>query len=130
MVYRAMKKLLAGLFALGLVVPASAQWQVPTNTIPIGKGTGVIGFDNIAPGAAGRIIVSSGTAPVFVAPSQDCTISAAGVFTCLRTNNVLFTTAATTAIGTSGATIPLLNGNNTYSGTATFSTTATFNGAA
>jgi hypothetical protein len=36
---------------------------------------------------------------------------------------VAFTTAATTAIGTSGATIPLLNGNNTYSGISNFTGT-------
>ena len=38
------------------------------------------------------------------------------------------TTAATTGLGTSGATIPLLNGANTHSGANTFSSNATFNG--
>ena len=52
--------------------------------------------------------------------SQDCTIANTGVITCLKTNNVAFTSAATTAIGTSGATIPLLNGANTWSGAQTF----------
>ncbi len=37
-------------------------------------------------------------------------------------------TAATTDTGTSGATIPLLNGNNAYSGTAVFSGDTAFNG--
>jgi hypothetical protein len=49
--------------------------------------------------------------------SQDCLINNVGVVTCTKTNNVAFTAAATTAIGTAGATIPLLNANNTYSGT-------------
>lgn len=34
--------------------------------------------------------------------------------------SLALSTAATTSIGTSGATLPLLDGNNTYSGTATF----------
>lgn len=37
-------------------------------------------------------------------------------------------TSATVNTGTSGATIPLLNGNNTYSGTSTFSSTVTLTG--
>jgi len=41
--------------------------------------------------------------------------------TVLQQNSVALGTAATKNTGTSGATIPLLNGNNTYSGTSTFS---------
>jgi hypothetical protein len=46
--------------------------------------------------------------------SGDCTTSGALAVTCLKTNGVSFTSAATTAIGTSGATIPLLNTTNTW----------------
>lgn len=69
--------------------------------------------------SAGQIPVGNagGTAYAAVSLSQDCTNTSAGVVTCLKTNNTAFTTAATTAIGTSGATIPLLNGANTFSGT-------------
>lgn len=65
--------------------------------------------------------VTSGS-PKFVTMSQDCTTTNAGVVTCTKTNNTAFTSASTTAIGTSGATIPLLNGANVWSGaTNTFS---------
>lgn len=53
-------------------------------------------------------------------PSGDCTLVAStGVITCTKTNNVSFGTAATVNTGTSGATIPLLNGANSWSGTQT-----------
>lgn len=56
--------------------------------------------------------------------SQDCTLDVTtGNITCTKTNNVAFGTAATVNTGTSGATIPLLNGNNTLSGTWTLGTT-------
>ena len=42
-------------------------------------------------------------------------------------NRLMLGTAAVKNVGTSGTTIPLLNGNNSYSGTATFSADATFN---
>lgn len=48
--------------------------------------------------------------------SGDCTITNTAVVTCLKTNGTNFTTAATTAIGTSGATIPLMSSTNTWSG--------------
>jgi len=91
------------------------------HAVLIGEGTSNVAFATI--GTAGRILFDqgSGNDPAFAAMSQDCTITDAGVITCLKTNNVSFGTAATVNTGTSGATIPLLNGNNTYSGTATFS---------
>ncbi len=55
--------------------------------------------------------------------SGDCTTSGALAITCTKTSGVAFTSAATTATGTSGATIPLLNGANTHSGATTFSST-------
>ena len=64
--------------------------------------------------------VTSG-APAFATMSQDCSITNAGVTTCTKTNNVSFGTAATVNTGTSGSTIPLNNGSNTFSGTTTFS---------
>lgn len=45
----------------------------------------------------------------------DCTLAQPNI-TCTKTNGVALTSAATTAIGTSGAAIPLLNTNNTWSG--------------
>ena len=54
----------------------------------------------------------------------DCTISVPTI-TCAKTSGNAFGTAAIQNIGTSGATIPLLNGNNTESGAITFSGTVT-----
>lgn len=55
----------------------------------------------------------------------DCTISSSGSITCLKTNGVPFTSAATTPIGTSGAVIPLLSSANTWSQNQTFSGSST-----
>lgn len=49
--------LLAALFACS---PALAQWQVPDNSIPIGRGIGNTGFDNAAPGTLGFPLKSNG----------------------------------------------------------------------
>jgi len=54
--------------------------------------------------------------------SQDFTCGSTGVCTVAKINNVAVGTAATVNTGTSGATIPLLNGTNTFSGTQTFGT--------
>lgn len=40
--------------------PAYAQWQVPTHSVPIGKGGGFTGFNKAVPGAAGQPLVSNG----------------------------------------------------------------------
>lgn len=55
----AMKKLLFVL-ALLFASPALAQWQVPDNSIPIGRGVGNTGFDNAAPGTLGFPLKSNG----------------------------------------------------------------------
>lgn len=69
----------------------------------------------------GQIIVGqTGATPLPKTLSQDCTLAATGVITCLKTNNTSFGTAATVNTGTSGATIPLLNATNTWSGPQTF----------
>jgi hypothetical protein len=58
-----MKKYIAALaLLLGLVGPALAQWQVPDHAVPIGRGPGVTGFKNAAPGTAGVPLVSQGAA--------------------------------------------------------------------
>ena len=68
--------------------------------------------------------VTSG-APQWGTMSQDCTITNAGVVTCLKSNNVAFGTAAFQNTGTSGANIPFLNGTNTWSGAQTISASGT-----
>lgn len=69
---------------------------------------------------SGNVLIGDGSQWTTRALSQDCTVSSTGVLTCLKTNNVSFGTAATTNTGTSGATIPLLNGANTWSGVQSF----------
>lgn len=57
------------LLAVGLLLvlcaPALAQWQVPLDTIPIGRGSGQ-GFANTGTGTAGQVLTSNG---VGVAPT-------------------------------------------------------------
>jgi len=107
--------------ALAVQSGGTGLQTLTAHAVLLGEGTGNVAFATI--GTAGRILFDqgSGNDPAFAAMSQDCTITDAGVITCLKTNNVSFGTAATVNTGTSGATIPLLNGNNTYGGTATFS---------
>lgn len=53
--------------ALTASAPAVAQWQTPNHSVPIGRGAGVTGFGNVAPGSAGLPFVSQGAAsdPIF-----------------------------------------------------------------
>ena len=110
-----------------------------------GHGTaGVVGIDTsgnlsaeAAPACASCVVASSPGAGIarFAGSTQtvtsaelsgDCTTSGSNAVTCLKTNNVAFTSAATTAIGTSGATIPLLSTANTWTLAQTFSALAQF----
>jgi hypothetical protein len=51
--------------------------------------------------ASGTIQIGQSAAlPLWLVPSQDCTITAAAVVTCLKTNNVSFAALATLGIGT------------------------------
>jgi hypothetical protein len=71
---------------------------------------------------AGQMLLGQTAAdPAPESMSQDCTITNAGVITCLKTNNVSFGTAATVNTGTSGGTLCLLNAACTFSGITTFS---------
>lgn len=42
--------------------PATAQWQVPDHSVPVGRGAGTTGFKFAAPGAAGQVLTSNGAA--------------------------------------------------------------------
>lgn len=63
-----------------------------------------------------------------VAVSGDCTLANTGALICTKSNGTAFGTAAFDNTGTSGATIPLLNGNNTESGNNVHTGAETFNG--
>jgi len=64
---------------------------------------------------AGHLLIGSGTNWASQTVGGDGTLNSSGSLTITKTNGVNFTSAATTAIGTSGATIPLLNAENTWS---------------
>jgi len=68
--------------------------------------------------AAGRIQIGQGAAlPAWLAMTGDCSLASTGAIICLKSNGTAFGTAAFQNTGTSGATIPFLNGANTWSGT-------------
>lgn len=70
--------------ALLIASPALAQWQVPNHNIPVGRGAGVVGFNSIAVGTAGRLLIDQGAGAdaIFRVMSGDCTLSLAGVIDC------------------------------------------------
>lgn len=55
---------------LALCSQAAAQWQVPNNSVAIGRGQGATGFKNAVPGALGNVLRSTGpsTPPAFAPP--------------------------------------------------------------
>jgi hypothetical protein len=55
-----MKLILATLLALLSAVPAMAQWQTPTHSVPIGQGSGQTGFNSVGPCTSGAIILGQG----------------------------------------------------------------------
>lgn len=60
MVHCAMRKILFAISALLLTCgSASAQWQVPNHSVPIGRGAGT-GFKFLAPGVSGTVLTSAG----------------------------------------------------------------------
>ncbi len=73
--YRVLMVASAAFFYVGT---ASAQWQTPTNTIPVGRGQGT-GFGFASPGALGTCLLSNGpaSAPSFGA----CATGSAGIST-------------------------------------------------
>jgi len=70
-------------------------------------------------GSTGQLQYNNSGAFSGFALGGDCSFSQPNI-TCLRTGGVLFGTAATTSVGVAGATIPLLNGTNTWSATQSF----------
>lgn len=79
--------------------------------------------------ASGNLTKFSGTTSVTNADlSGDCTTSGTTAITCTKSSGSAFGTAAFSNTGASGATVPLNNGNNTFSGAETFSGTALFSG--
>lgn len=97
-----------------------------TWAIPPGLGT----VTTTGSPASGNLTKFSGATSITSGDlSGDCTTSGGLAVTCTKSSGVAFGTAAFDNTGTSGATIPLNNGNNTFSGGITYSGTATFTGA-
>lgn len=96
-----MKKLLAVLAFLLVATQSVAQWQVPNNNLPIGRGVGN-GFNFLAPGTSGNLVVSNGTSWL-----SSANLGGTYVFS---GNNTF-------------------NGSSTFGGNVTFNAAATFNGA-
>lgn len=69
---------------------------------------------------SGNILDGDGTSWQSVALSGDCTLTSLGAITCTKSSGTAFGTAAFDNTGTSGATIPLLNGANSWSAVQTF----------
>jgi len=61
------KHLVTALSLFSFCLPAGAQWQTPNHSVPIGRGIGVIGHGNAAPGTSGLPFLSQGptTDPAF-----------------------------------------------------------------
>lgn len=119
-----MKKLYAIFLSLGLLLASFAAEAQTINNLGAGRGS-VVGTD-LFPSYQGanpavRPSASQMGAYVYSLMNGDCTASGTGGIVCLKTNGSAFTAAATTAIGTSGATIPLLSTANTWTLGQTFS---------
>lgn len=113
---------LSGTEQFVLNYPCTVSCGVTTSTLAsyIQAGSGSAGTN-------GQVYVGvTSAAPKFSTMSQDCTIANTGVITCTKTNNVSFGTAAVVNTGTSGATIPLLNGVNTWAAAQTFTAAPVF----
>ncbi|MDE2101688.1 MAG: hypothetical protein KGL39_30865 [Patescibacteria group bacterium] len=51
----------AAIWAVFLCLPASAQWQTPNHSVPVGKGAGVTGFGSMGPCNPNKIPAWSST---------------------------------------------------------------------
>jgi len=96
--------------------PAMAQWQVPDNAVPVGRGSPNQGFKNV-PLPSGTLLIGQSGIPQAVVPSGDVTINTLGV-TAIGTAKV---TAAMIAAMTSAQLAGILT-DETGSGLAVFGT--------
>ncbi len=107
-------------FFAALLLSFGAQAQT-TNGVVIAASSGQNQQKVLVLGP-GQLAVGQGflTDPVAHEMSGDCTMSGAAAILCTKTNGVSFGTSATINIGTSGATIPVLNAANIFSALETF----------
>lgn len=95
------------------------------HAVLLGNTTSTPNFATI--GTSGALLIDKGAGidPAFVAMSGDATITSAGVISVSKSAGTAFGTAAFQNTGTSGATLPFLNGTNAWSGTQTISVNGT-----
>lgn len=108
---------------LTICTPAAAQWQTPNHSVPLGRGAGMAGFGNAAPGVAGQALLSNGASvdptfqvpPLFSAGAPGYVPAAGGASTSLFLNQAGGFTAPA---GSGGSTAPttqiFLTGSGTY----------------
>lgn len=116
---------LAGQTAAGVPVPTVLHKGGFYSFSGVGSGNldtfGFPGYDTITSGALVRYSATDASGALDTGNlSGDCTTSGSLATVCLKTNGVSFGTAATQNTGTSGASLPFLNGTNTWSGPQTF----------
>lgn len=111
---------------VGMLLALSTQVLAANSTVTAMTAASALGGTEllyVVQGAADRKGTPAQIATyVYGLASGDCTISGVGAIVCTKTNSVAFGTAATAATGTSGHTLPFLDGTNTFSGTQTFGT--------
>lgn len=121
-----MKKLL---LILSLICWPSLSYAVNVNIDGLVAATSVVGADlfECEQSSVNHKCTSTQVAAyIYGLATGDCVISGVGAVICTKTSGVAFTSAATTAIGTSGATIPLLSTANTWTLGQTFTAVPTF----
>lgn len=89
-----LKRLLLALAFVSALSPAVAQWQVPVNTIPVGRGAGVSGFNTVGgSGGAGTKCLLDTVPPTFGV----CSTPAGQALTRTNDTNVTVTLGGTPA---------------------------------
>lgn len=100
-----------------------SNWGTPIQTVSTGGtgqktltnhgllvGAGINPITQLGVGTSGQLVFGvTGADPQFSTLSQDCTVTNAGVLTCLKTNNVAFGALATVTPGTGIATALAVN---------------------
>lgn len=100
------KLLIAGVLYSGCLTPVDAQWQVPLNTIPVGRGPGVTGFTSVlgSSGAGSKCLVDT-TPPSFGGCVTSLIIGSTGIngagsFSVLYNNGGVLGATASSVTGT------------------------------
>lgn len=108
-----MKRALLPVFLL-LSGPALAQWQVPLNSVPVGRGGATTGFANSGAFTSGQILIGQASGPPLAKTvTGDCSLSVLGAFTCSSSGGITALTGDITGTGPGStvATLATVNAN-------------------